>query len=57
MAHDIESHMESIVTAVSEEHFREFMNDYNKNLEIYRHRLEEQNQTMGQVTAIRLDEL
>lgn len=32
--------MDSIVTEISEDMFRKCLNEYNKNLEMYKHRLE-----------------
>lgn len=55
MASDIEEEMETIVTRVSEDHFKHVLNEYNKNLEMYRHRLEEQSHMLNQLTNIRSD--
>ena len=40
MANDIEEEVETIVTKVSEDHFKHVLNEYSKNLGMYRHRIE-----------------
>lgn len=54
---DIKENMNSIVREITEDKYRECFNFYFQKVELYRHRVEEQRETLGEVTEMGKGEL